>query len=478
MKRLLLTGVLCVLGSFLFAKDGYKIEIKFKQDMPDEYVYLAHYYAKPLPTIYKTDSAKVINKRTAVIDSRDSVLGGIYMILFADRSKYVEFVLDNGSNMEIAIDTVNMPANITFKNSPENSRYVAYEQYQMEYGKKQMALNEGIKAAKTAADTAAVRNKSKLLLKDLTTYRQDYAKKYQGTYLSNVFNALKVPDVPEGTFYLEDKKTVDSNYAYRYYKQHYWDDFSFNDNRIMYSPIYDGKLDEYFNRLVVPLPDSVNAESDALLARTRKSKELFKYTLHWLARNAESSKVMGMDEVFVHLVEKYYMKGDAYWLDSASLAKYEDRAKKIAPNVLGNIAPDLELQDIHTLKDISLHAVQAKYTMVVFWSRECGHCMSEVPKIDSLYDAVLKQRGVKVYAVSTEGELSEIQKTVDKLTIGDWINVVDANNKKDYRSKYDVYSTPKVYLLDEQKKIIGKGLDHSNIIEVLDWTEKKNKKKS
>ncbi len=34
------------------------------------------------------------------------------------------------------IDTVNMPAGTSFKNSPENSRYVAYEQYLMEYGKK------------------------------------------------------------------------------------------------------------------------------------------------------------------------------------------------------------------------------------------------------------------------------------------------------------------------------------------------------
>lgn len=478
MKRLLLTGLLCLMSTFLFAKKGYKIEIKFKQDMPDEYVYLAHYYAKPLPTIYKTDSAKVINKRSAVIDSKDSVLGGIYMILFAERSKYVEFVLDNGASMEMTIDTVNMPANITFKNSPENTRYVAYEQYLMGYGKKQAAIGEDMKAAKTEADTQAVRNKYKAALKELVTYRQDYVKKYPGTYLANVFNALKVPEIPEGTFYLEDKQTVDSNYAYRYYKTHFWDDFDFSDNRLMYSPIYDGKLDEYFNRLVVPLPDSMNAESDALLARTRKAKELFKYTLHWLARNAESSKVMGMDEVFVHLVEKYYMKGDAYWLDSASLSKYEDRAKKIAPNVLGNIAPELKLQDIHSLKDVSLHGVASKYTLVIFWSRECGHCMTEVPKLDSLYEKVLKQRGVKVYAVSTEGELSEIQKTVDKLTIGDWINVVDANNKKEYRSQYDVYSTPKIYLLDDQKKIIGKGLDHSNIVEVLDWTEKKNKKKS
>jgi thiol-disulfide isomerase/thioredoxin len=476
MKKLLLAGLLCLTGTFLSAKDGYKIEIKFKQDIADSFIYLAHYYAKPLPTIYKTDSARVINKRTAVIESRDSVLGGIYMLLFSNKSKYIEFILDNGNQMEISVDTTDLPSNIAFKNSPENTRYLEYEKFLVSYSRKQQALFDELKTAKTAADTQAVRDKSAKMSKELTSYRKNYAGKYPNTYLSTVFRALEVPEVPEGVHYLADKKTVDSNFAYSYYKQHYWDKFDWKDNRIMYSPVYDGKLDEYFNKLVLPVPDSMNAESDTILARARKSKELFKYTLHWLARNAESSKVMGMDEVFVHLVEKYYMKGDAYWLDSAGLSKYEDRAKKIAPNVLGNIAPDLKMQDIWSLKDVSLLELPAKYTLVIFWSRECGHCMKEIPQVDSVYRAVLKSRGLRVYSVSTEGDLSDIQKTVEKLKLTEWTNVVDAQNNTGYRAKYDVYSTPKIYLLDEQKKIIGKGLDHSNILEVLDWTEKKKKK--
>lgn len=478
MKKTIFAGILTFLGFTSFAKDGYKIEIKFKQDVPDSFVYLAHYYAKPLPTIYKTDSGRVINKRTAVIESKDSTLGGIYLLLFYNRSKFTEFILENGDEMTINVDTVDMPANISFKNSPENSRYVEYEKFLMAYGKKQQGFMEELKKAKTPADTAAIRDKSAKAGKELVAFRNDYVKKYPNTYLSNVFNALSTPQVPEGTHYIAGTKTVDSNFSYTYYKEHYWDKFDFKDDRLMYTPIYDAKLDEYFNRLVLPLPDTMNAEADALLAKTRKSKEIFKYTLHWLAGNAERSKVMGMDEVFVHLVEKYYMKGDAYWLDSAGLSKYEDRAKKIAPNVIGNLAPELEMQDIWSLQDKPLSKNDAKYTLLVFWSKECGHCMKEVPQIDSVYNKVLKNKGVKVYSVSTEGDLSDIQKAVDKLNIKEWTNVVDAQNKTEYRSKYDVYSTPKIYLLDDQKKIIGKGLDHSNIMEVIEFTEKKKTRKS
>jgi thiol-disulfide isomerase/thioredoxin len=474
-----LLGLICsALSIASFAKDGYKIEVNFKQDVKDEYVYLAHYYAKPLPTIYKTDSAKVINKRKAIIEAKDSTLGGIYMILFDNRSKFAEFILQNGDELAMNIDTVDMPANITFKNSPENSRYVEYEKFLMGYGKKQQAYIDEMKTAKNAADTQGIRDRSAKTAKELTGYRKEYVKKYPGTFLASIFNALTVPEVPEGKHYIAGTKTVDSNYSYTYYKEHYWDKFDFTDNRLMNTPIYDGRLEEYFNRLVLPLPDTMNMESDKLLAKTRKSKELFKYTLHWLAGNAERSKVMGMDEVFVHLVEQYYMRGDAYWLDSASLSKYEDRAKKIAPNVLGNVAPDLVMQDIWSLQDKTLSKEEGKYTMLVFWSKECGHCMKEIPQLDSLYNVALKKKGVKVFSVSTEGDLTDIQKAVDKLKIKEWTNVVDANNKTEYRSKYDIYSTPKVYLLDENKKIIGKGLDHSNVMEVIEFTEKKKERKS
>lgn len=477
MKKIVLGTLLTALSFASFAKKGYRIEVKFKQDVTDSFVYLAHYYAKPLPTIYKTDSGRVVNKRSVIIENTDSVLGGVYMILFDNRSKFTEFILNNGDAYTINIDTTDMPKNTSFKTSEENTRYVEYEKYLMQYGAKQQVFIDGMKTAKTAADTQIIRDKSGALAKELIAYRTSYAKKYPNTYLTSVFNAMSTPEVPEGKHYLADGKTEDSTFNYRFYKTHYWDKFDFSDNRLMNSPIYDAKLEEYFNKLVYPVPDSMNLEADQLLTKTRKAPELFKYSLQWLAGNAERSKVMGMDEVFVHLVEQYYMKGDAYWLDSASTAKYIDRAQKIAPNVLGNTAPDLNMQDIWTIQDKKLSEQAGKYTLVVFWSKECSHCLKEIPQLDSVYNAVLEKRGVKVYAISTEGDLSDIQKKVNELKLEKWTNVVDAHNNTGYKDKYDVYATPKIYLLDENKKILGKGLDHENIVEVLDFVERKNAKK-
>ena len=478
MKKLATIASLCLCSFAAFAGKGYKIEITFKNDLPDSVVYLAHYFGKRLPTIYKIDSARLTDKRKAVFTSKEEVLGGIYMVVYNRNSSLAEFLLDNGNDFGITIDNGEKQGainGVTFRNSPENERYLAYNRQMEQLAEQNKKLNEQLAKARTHADTMALSREFAGLSEQQIAYRKQYIKKYPNTLLAKIFQALQVPEVPAGPHYLEDGKTVDSLYAYQYYRAHYWDGFDFKDDRLIHTPIYDAKLNDYFNKWIYQIPDTINAEADKLLSATKGTRELFRYTLRTLTTNALQSKIMGMDEVFVHLVENYYMKGAAYWLNEKDLKWYEDRAKKIRPNVLGNIAPDLNLQDVFTLQDKPLHDVKAKYTVLIVWSYDCGTCKKEVPLLDSVYKAQLKGKGVKVYSIASGGELTQIQKFVTDNHIEEWINVADINNNTGFRDKYDAYSTPKVYLFDEQKKIIGKGLDHSNIMEVIEWTEKKNK---
>ena len=71
---------------------------------------------------------------------------------------------------------------------------------------------------------------------------------------------------------------------------------------------------------------------------------------------------------------------------------------------------------------------------------------------------------IKVFAVATEFDKKEWKKFIKEQNTGDWLNVADINHDEegnpvassDWRDKYDIYSTPVVYLLDEKKKIIAK----------------------
>lgn len=473
MKQILYFFLFLLLGTVTSqAADGYKIRIKFT-DYKDSMIYLAHYFGKPLPTIYKADSAKVDKNGLAVLESKENTLGGIYMILFEDKARYFEFLLNNGDNYTINVTAKDITGTLKFTGSPENDRFISYMNFLSDFGAKNQSLEAELAAAKTKADTNLVYEKGKKLGKELTAYRADYVKKYPGTLLTKIFNALKVPEVPSGTHYLPDG-TVDSAYGYNYYKSHYWDGFDFTDDRLIHTPLYDTRLDEYFNKLVLPTPDSVEKEADILLKKTRGRKELFKYTLHWVTQWAQSSKVMGMDEVFVYMVENYHMKGDAYWMDNETLKKFVDRAQKVAPNVIGNVAPELNLIDING-KPSKLYDVKAPYTLLVFWSPDCGHCQTEIPKIDSVYKTVLKAKGVKIFAMKVGDEDSLWKNFIKKHELNEWTHVHNPEHTSNYKADYDVYGTPSIYLLDEKKIIRGKKLDHENVITLIEILEKKKK---
>lgn len=475
MKKTTLIALLFLSAFGSFAKKGYKVEITLPKENKDSVVYLAHYLGKGLPTIFKIDSTKMTPDRKAVFENKDSVLGGIYLVIYNKNTQFVEFLLNNGDHFSIGIDQENGRPRAIAKNSPENTRYEAYNKEMEKLSVVNKELIEKLGLAKSHSDTAAIQSQFEKLSEAQKLYRKQYIAQYPNTLLTKIFSALQTPEIPSGVHYLEDGKTIDSLFGYTYFKKHYWDGFDFKDDRLINTPIYDTKLNEYFKNWVYQIPDTINAEADKILAATKNSKELFHYTLRTLTTNALQSKVMGMDEVFVYLVEHYYMQGAAFWINEKDLKWYEDRARKIKGNVLGNTAPELAMQDIFTLKEQPLSDVQAKYTVVIFWEYDCPVCKKEVPQVDSVYNAVLKSKGVKVYSVAIGRELEEMQQFVKKNKIEEWINVADLNATTNYRELYDAYSAPKIYLLDENKKIIGKGLDHSNILDVIEFTERKKK---
>lgn len=479
-QAMFLVLIIAAIAANAQSGNGFRLTIRMP-DVPDSMVYLVHYYGKNRPHIFLRDSARFDKNGIAKFSNNDpDFVGGIYIILLKDTAQTnFELLLNKGDDMTVTTRRSTLPEGIQFKGSPENDRFLQYMKFLKGYANEQQELETQFKNAKTKADTATVREKAKAVAKARVKYTNDYAATYPKTLLAAIFNGMEVPEIPERQHYLEDGKTKDSTYAYRYYKTHYWEKFDFQDDRLIFTPIFDSKLEEYISKLTVPATDSMEKECNMLLAKTKGTKDMFHYTLWWLTRYVENSKVMGMDEVFVYLVENYYMKGDAFWLTSEELAKYIDRARAIAPNVIGNIAPEVKVANVINKKAEAMHALKSRYTLLVFYSPSCGHCDHEIPLIDSVYEAVLKDKGVRVFTVATEGEEKAVTNFLTKNKIDKkWTNTWDPERKSDCRNKYDVYSTPTIYLMDEKKIIRGKRLDHSNIAGLIEMLEKKQIPKS
>jgi len=73
----------------------------------------------------------------------------------------------------------------------------------------------------------------------------------------------------------------DSAYAYRYFKNHYWDNINFFDERLARTPsvLFEDRIDKYFKTLVYHNADSVNKEIDWMLGYASVSDEMNRFLL-------------------------------------------------------------------------------------------------------------------------------------------------------------------------------------------------------
>jgi thiol-disulfide isomerase/thioredoxin len=458
--------ILCSLCTVqLLARDGYKVQVKYT-DVTDSMIYLAHYYGKSTEA-YRIDSTHLSKEGVATFSAVGKITGGMYLFLFKDKKGSTEFILNNGDDISIQTSKKDVYAAATVKGSKDNELYYAYQRFLTEFGKGFKEDEAKLKTCKNKTDSDAVIKVLNEKFKVLGNYRKEVAKKNPTLFLASLFNSLQEPEVPK-----------DSPNSTAYYKQHFWDYFDFKDDRIIYTPAYESKLEHYFSRIVYPSPDSVNFEVEKILKKAEGSKDMYKYTLWFMTKWTEKAPYMGLDESYVYLVENYFLKGKAWWADSAEIKGHIKRAAEIAPCLLNQRIRDITVSDTSNTKRSSLHAIKSNYTILLFWSPSCSHCQTDVPQFDSLLKSRLKNYDLKILSVIIHAdEVEDWKKFIRKhdLSGSHWIHGYDPSKTINFKTLYDVYTTPTLYLLDRDKKIIGKRLDAKSLPAFLENFEKKKK---
>jgi thiol-disulfide isomerase/thioredoxin len=123
-----------------------------------------------------------------------------------------------------------------------------------------------------------------------------------------------------------------------------------------------------------------------------------------------------------------------------------------------------------------------------FWDPECGHCKKITPRLAELYTKKLKSRNVEVFAVGKAvGEdfekwkkfIRENNMTFINVSVTDQLYRTAMENAApllkyttleslNYQTTYDLESTPRVFVLDKDKKIIAKNISISQLEDLLD----------
>ena len=459
LRKLFLGFTFIVLSMSLgCATDGYRIQVTV-EGIADTETYLAYHFGERQ---YLKDTAQVDSRGHFVFEGSQRLDPGMYLVVVPGQ-KYFEIIVDDNQQFSIFTEMDNFVPSMRFENAPDNDAFYEYLRFLQQQGAAMEPLRQELQDESISAESREALRAQLAEADQAVKARQDeYIRRFPNGLFSRVLLAQREPDVPEAP--LREDGTPDQNAVYQMYKASYWDNIDFSDDRLLRTPVFHNKLRQYFNRVVLQIPDTINKEADRIIDMARANEDVFKYTIWFITNNFERSQIMGMDAVFVHMVEKYYMSGEAFWVEPDNLRRISERAMRLKPLLIGEVAPDITMY-LPDREPISLHDIEAEYIVVYFWDSECGHCKRVTPELHQLYERK-KEEGFRVFAVNIEADRNLWLQAVAQYGL-EWINVNDPANRSGFRDKYDIYATPLIFLLDRDKKIMAKRISVEQVEDIM-----------
>jgi len=460
--KLLFTTIFILFFSLSKATNdkGYNIKVKVN-GLKDTILMLGNHFGDKQ---YVTDTVRIDSKGLAVFSGKEKLNGGIYLAILPSK-KYFEFLVTDNQEFSLETDTLDFITNMKVKYSKDNILFYDYLKFIDEKGRKMEQLKRIVDRKETPKDSIELAKKTGNEIDgQVKNYKKDFIAKNPKNFLSDIFLASTDPEMPEIPVLANGRK--DSTFQFNYFRKHYFDNMNFSNDWLLRTPIFHARIKNYVENLTYQMPDSISKSCIEICDKAKANKEVFKYCVVYFTSTYEKSNIMGMDAVFVDMVEKYYKTNQAFWADSVTMFKIKDRSDKLKPLLLGKTAPNLTLKDTSGVFQ-TMYNLKNRFTILAFWDPDCSHCKKEIPKLYSEFSGGIKVKDVQVYAICTETERKKWAEFIQKEKLN-WINVADIELQNQFRSIYDIHSTPVLYILDKNKKILAKRIPVEKISEFLD----------
>jgi peroxiredoxin len=426
---------------------------------------------------YLRDTAVIDKNGVANFIGTKKLQRGMYLFVFPKKRDYFEFIIDDDLDFQIDFDTAwstrDYYKSMTITGSVENAAFVEYQKGKVAVIEKLMAIDQVMEADSMAPQSTkdslnAIREQ---YLNEKGNYDSAYVIKYPGHLLSKFLVAMINIPYPEVFPTLPDG-TKDSSFPLRWYKKHYLDHMDFGDDGLLRMPvnIVKQRLDFYFDKIIVPDADTCMMVAEKLLDQCKNTIEMEKYLIWYLTNRFESSNIMGLDRAFVRMAMSTYCQGKSWWVDSTTINKMCENAFRRAHTLIGETAPELELKDIKG-NWINTQKIRGPYVVMIFWDPTCGHCKEVMPKLAKIYEAN-KDKGWKVIALSSgdkKKEWEEYYNTHPETQAFTHLIRGEVQSQKyaDALYSYYVVSSPTIYVLDADRKIVANRIDVDKMVDFL-----------
>ncbi|MDR1405874.1 MAG: redoxin domain-containing protein [Prevotellaceae bacterium] len=435
---------------------GYAIEVQIAGMQPGDQIMLNR-YVHAVSTAF--DSLKSDAAGSVVFAGEQPLAAGMYSLNAGNSS--IDFFITDGASQQFSItfDAAQGISPSAIHGSPENASFADYMHFINGIRQRAQQLQERMQQYQQNPDSAySITSQMQQLNRQVKSKVDAILENFPQTTLAFFFKSMQEPEAPEPDIspMSPNPDSLRQAYFMNFYKEHFFDNVDFSDRRILNLPLLTNLFYTYFVR-VLPLEKEILQEQvDFVINKAKVNREVYEFTVRDRYDFFRSAPYPELEELAPYIADKYVLQDAAAWKDKVYIAKLEEATKLGKLNPPGTIAANLKLQDPNG-QFVTLHDVQAPYTVLYFFNPLCGTCAMVTPILWDVYREY-RDKGMQVYAVYVDKNKSDWLPYITEKNQFDWINVWSPDDTENIYIKYDIHAIPAIYLLDSEKKIIMKDI--------------------
>ena len=450
--KTLFFSIFILLTGTLFSQSGNTIHGEIRNGAGKR-ITLSSMYGEKLTLM---DSAFVDPSGHVAFSLKPATPEGLYRISLA-KDNYFNLVL-NHENIEFVTDVNDLSDSIRFSSSTENQLYVMFRKMdRTNQAKLELLVPVLDYYPEKDAFYSRIVNEFETIQKRQLGVIDSVARLYPESYSLRIVRLQQAPFIPA---------SMGKDERMSWMKNHFLDQVNFKDTLLLRSDAWVNKAVSFLslysnNRLAQKQLEAEFIKAvTVILSAAAVNPEVYKFLLDYFVGGFDKYH---FDNVITYIADNFQ---DPFSCEDqarkSSLQKKLENFKKIS---VGKIAPDIVVPDLKR-KPVKLSEINSEFTLLVFWSSECSHCIEMMPKVKQLYDKQ-KPKRMEILAVSLDTSSTSWSGFIKKEKLN-WINACELKGfNSTSTDAYNIYATPTMFLLDREKKILSKPISYRELEDAL-----------
>lgn len=450
-NKILIISLIIIFFATTLLGQGYKISLIHDKTQYDS-LFFQQYDGKKYVTVESIQNAK-----SSVFKGKKQLSAGMYQIC-GDSIPLAEILISfptKNLQLQIEIDD----EDIIFKNSEENAEYVDYIRKIYQYRKAMAGFEKEFKEIQQGkvpdymkqnmADN--LMEKAQQLESEHLQYQQEVIDKYEGFLLASIVKLGKeLPPLPQ--HYYQNQLLV-----YRYFAEHSFDFYDFNDERLLYTPMTSDKIKDYA-KLLYQFEESDGVPFIEMLLKKMK----ISMTTYYLFFD-QLERVLGIiyspfwtEDLYIAMLEDALKIPN---LEEARQVRYTQELIRINKNRKGDILPDFAIQ-LSNDSLTTLYHVESDYLILYFQNPDCPTCVTvrEAMKNMNILNQAIASGKVKVLTIYFEEDEALWRQYLDHEANSSYLHGWNYLHNIETDNLFDLRTIPYIFLVDKNKKVIKKDL--------------------